>query len=241
MADFGVYWRLFIRLMNYYTFTKEKTELSIFEDKMKDSIKSLFESILKVDKTYLHYTNEKSKKKKNRQIFEHVERVFAYELYRRWANNKSRPKGTIVNAEISKQLYSEPTDEKIKLTYPDMVLHGGQNSSEHFLICEIKRYENVKADSMAQTEDLNKLGYFLNKELMVTDNIVTWKEYQYGVYILIGYKDNLPDMDSSLDYIKSRIKKTELNVLPEYYKKIICLAYNGDKNNIFYTTLDQLI
>ena len=227
--------------MNYYTFTKEKPELSIFQDNMKASIKSLFDSILRIDHTYLHYTNEKSNKKTNRQIFEHVERVFTYELYRQWANNKSRPKGTVVNAEISKIFYSELADEKVKLTFPDMVLHGGQNSSEHYLICEIKRYENVKANSTAQTEDLNKLGLFLNKALKLKTKIVEWKEYQYGVYILIGYKDSLPDMNSSLDYIKKRIKKNILNVPSEYHKKIICLAYNGDKKNIYYTTLDQLI
>lgn len=226
----------------YYTYTKEKPELELFEGDISKSIKSLFDSILDIDASYLHYTKTGYGDKQDR-IYEQVERVFAYELYRCWTDNKSRPNGTIVNAEISKQLYSNPMNKKVKLTYPDMVLHGGQDSSEHFLVCEIKRYENIVSHRNAQVKDLNRLGYYLDPNLSVRDYIVDWKAYQYGVFILIGHDSVLSDQNSSMDILKENInnRKAKLDVPYERRNKIICLAYNGDKKNIFYTTLNQLI
>ena len=226
----------------YYTYTKENPELKIFKGDICKSIKSLFDSILEIGTSYLHFTKTGYGDKQDR-IYEQVERVFAYELYRCWTDNNSRPNGTIVNAEISKQLYSSPMNKKVKLTYPDMVLHGGQDSSEHLLVCEIKRYENIISHRNAQVKDLNRLGYYLDPNLIVKNNIVEWNPYQYGIYILIGRDDVLSDQNSSLDIIKERnnIRISKLDVPNERRKKIICLAYNGDKKNIFYTTLDQLI
>ena len=64
----------------------------------------------------------------------------------------------MINAEIRKDFV-----EKIPLannySYPDMVLHGGNNSSENYIVCEIKRKSTLRCNKEAVTKDFNKWGY----------------------------------------------------------------------------------
>lgn len=206
-----------------------------------NSIESLFDSITSIDSSFLHYIKNGYGPKQDR-IVEHVERVFAYELYKRWSENPYvKANGLKVNAEISKQFYFDPENKKVKITYPDMVLHGGQETSDNLIICEIKRYENIKVHRKAQTKDLNSLGYFLNPELKIKNNIVEWKAYKYGVYLLIGEKCDLPNQDCSIQTLKNHIYLPKFDVPKDRRENIICLAYNGDCKNLFYATLDELL
>lgn len=206
-----------------------------------ETIESLFDSILEIDTSFLHFIKNGYGAKQD-HIIEHVERVFAYELYKQWSNNcYVKENGLRVNAEISKQFYSKPENKKVKLCYPDMVLHGGQETSINLIVCEIKRLENLKTHRKAQTKDLNSLGYFLDSRLKVKDNIVEWKPYKYGVYILIGNDCDLSDQDKSIKILKKHIYLPKFDVSNEQQNKIICLAYNGDCKNLYYATLDELI
>ena len=93
-----------------------------------------------------------------------VERSFAYELYHQWSllldtfwnlnpqNDKLR-----LNGEITKDL------DLISHSYPDMVLHSGQESLENqLLVCEIKRVDRAYPDSSKIFDDLKKLSQFLH-------------------------------------------------------------------------------
>lgn len=213
----------------------------LFDDNVSEAIKSLFDSILEINSSFLHYLKSGYGAKQDR-IIEHVERVFAYELYKQWTiNNYIKKKGLNVNAEISKQFYSTPENKKVKICYPDMVLHGGQENSENIIVCELKRLENIKIHRKAQTKDLNSLGYFMNRQLRVKNNIVDWKAYECGVYILIGYEGDLSNQDASIKILKEHIFMPKFNVPNEQLNRIICLVYNGDCQNLYFATLDELI
>jgi hypothetical protein len=185
---------------------------------------------------------EDNDEKKQSTIIEHVERVFAYELYRQWANNIFvKRHRLVVNAEISKQLYSTPLNKRVKLRYPDMILHGGQSTNNNLLICEIKRLENIRLHKKAQIKDLNNLGVFLNSKLKVKDNIVSWKAFQYGLYILIGNEGALSDKGKFFQIMKKYNQEAKLMVPRLRRPQIICLGYNGDCKNVYYVTLNELI
>ena len=87
-----------------------------------------------------------------KDIYDQVERCFAYELYhqlRQITEYDSRFNDDIViNAEIPKQGY--PSIESKKKTqgrvFPDIVIHGGQEcqyKNKQLLVCEIKRNSNI--------------------------------------------------------------------------------------------------
>lgn len=224
-----------------YTYNVKERKLEISNSRICEQISSLFDSILKVDSSYLHFVIQKHGPKYE-HVIEHVERVFAYELYRNWADNKFvKDNKFVVNAEIAKHFYSTIQKGKVKLRYPDMVLHGGQETSTNLLVCEIKRLENIKTHKNAQTKDLNNLGFFLDENIMIENNILPWKPYQYGVYILIGGRSELRNQDESIRIISEHIKRWKIIVPKEKYDRIICLAYNGDCENIYYTTLNELL
>jgi hypothetical protein len=223
------------------TFIKGSQFPKLFDYSDSGAIESLFNSILKIDYSFLHYLKNGVGAKQDR-IIEYVERVFAYELYKQWSDNTFVKENKLkVNAEISKQFYSTPESKKVKLCYPDMILHSGQETAENLIVCEIKRFENIKLHRKAQTKDLNRLGYFLNSKLKVKDNIVEWKAYKYGVFILIGNECDLADQDKSITVLKDNIYQPKFDVPLEHQNKIICLAYNGDCQNLYYATLDELI
>jgi hypothetical protein len=224
-----------------YIYNEEEKNLEMFDTRMRDPIMSLFDSILKVSTSYFHFVIQKHGPKYE-QVIEHVERVFAYELYRQWADNQYvKERNFVVNAEIAKHFYPTIQNGKIKIRYPDMVLHGGQETSENLLVCEIKRLENIKIHKKAQTKDLNNLGHFLDDDLIVENNIVPWKAYQYGVYILIGGQTELYDKDSCIQIIRSYVYDWKITIPRVKYNKIICIAYNGDCKNIYFTTLNELV
>jgi hypothetical protein len=223
------------------TYIKESLSLNLFDNSDNEPIKSLFDSILRIDSSFLHYVKDGFGAKQN-CIIEHVERVFAYELYKQWSENTFvKRNGLKVNAEISKQFYSTPESKKVKLCYPDMILHSGQEANKNLMVCEIKRFENIKMHRKAQTKDLNSLGYFLDPRLKVKDNIVEWKAYKYGVYILVGNECDIVNQNKSIMVLKEHIYQPKFDVPREHQNKILCLAYNGDCQNLYYATLDELI
>lgn len=226
-----------------HVYNAENKQLNLFPSDIRKPIKSLFDSLLKVDTSFLHYLKyEDNDEKKQSTIIEHVERVFAYELYRQWANNIFvKRHRLVVNAEISKQLYSTPLNKRVKLRYPDMILHGGQSTNNNLLICEIKRLENIRLHKKAQIKDLNNLGVFLNSKLKVKDNIVSWKAFQYGLYILIGNEGALSDKGKFFQIMKKYNQEAKLMVPRLRRPQIICIGYNGDCKNVYYVTLNELI
>jgi len=206
----------------------------------------LFDSILRVDSSFIEYTVKVKEGGElcNSDTIAHLERVFAYELYRQWMNclEKNGVKNLVVNGEVGKYLKNEleacePNDKKGKDNYPDLVLHKSQGSDEQqIMICEIKRKGANDSDLL---RDLYKLNCFLNEE-------VFWKKtFDYGVFILEGKKASLDDLkikpgttaqfkdkEISIDsYLEDEKKKGK-------FPRILCVSYDGI--NINYETLDNL-
>ena len=83
----------------------------------------LFDSILRVDSSFIEYTIKVKEGGElcNSDTIAHLERVFAYELYRQWMNclEKNGVKNLVVNGEVGKYLKNEletcePNDKKGK-------------------------------------------------------------------------------------------------------------------------------
>lgn len=98
-----------------------------------------------------------------------TERSFAYELYHQWS--------CILWKEIHSrclQISGEVTKEEYQLneTFPDLVLHGGQNNTHNQLMAvEIKR-EIATGNQDLIFKDLNKLSLYLSPE----DSKIAYKQ-----------------------------------------------------------------
>ena len=98
----------------------------------------LFEALLKVKKRYLTYDVEFSSTSVDIKK-EHLERVFAYELYHQWSVilDQQKDNDLILNAEIDKNINetiiemnksdNDDSSESLRVNvYPDLVLHQSQ-------------------------------------------------------------------------------------------------------------------
>ena len=209
----------------------------------------LFKSILEVSDRFIRYKVQCGDKHSN--YIDHIERVFAYELYRHWANNiESGKEDIMLNAEINKvininSIASIIDDEKScfkEITlYPDMVLHHSHSDDKNqIMICEIKR--NHKLSGSKIFGDLYKISCYMTKGIFGEDK----KQYKYGVFVIVG---------SKLSVIKNRVtSKTEIKKneekfifsdfikdksLSPSFKRIVCIAYDG--KTLEYDTLNKII
>lgn len=132
----------------------------------------------------------------------HVERVFAYELYHQWGS-LLKDTDLVLNAEINKKeeeeflcKYSNGKGTIIRI--PDLVLHHGQSDKErHVIVCEIKRDCNTNSNSIIN--DINKLVEF------TAEDAFEKHPYRWGIMVVYGYKKDLDKvMKSYIRYIKKR-------------------------------------
>lgn len=211
------------------------------DDEMQLLMHSFFNSIKKVTDDYLYW----SIKDNEAESIPYVERAFAYELYFQWNMNedvdgkplfKSRDKYKI-NAEIRKDFI-----EKIPLandySYPDMVLHGGNESPNNYIVCEIKRKSTIRCNKDAMTKDLNKLVFFLRNDLNSKYN-VDWEGYRLGVFLLIDKDGGIKNDELKPSDIVDNINTSKLDIESNHYSKIICVLYNG--KTIQYENLGEII
>lgn len=164
---------------------------------------------------------------------EHLERVFAYELYHQWS--LLIDKDYIINGEIGKRLmYFDSQSGKLKDKndkYPDLVLHRGQSYHDgNMIVCEIKRKENNSEKEYIR--DLFKLAIFTNNKTNHNNN-----NYQCGIFVYVrGLQE---DFMSLIDK-----NETDLQTLYNEYntKKIICVFCDENciKYNSFYNILEIL-
>ena len=150
----------------------------------------------------------------------HIERVFAYEFYRQWANilddRQNNPQKLSLNAEIIKG-FNEETDiiddveTKKKICYPDMVLHRSQTDYENNeIVCEIKVLKNLTKDNLVA--DLTKLSCFVKKGALFNH------PYKIGVFLLVG---------GTLSDISALLADSIIQNIPSS-NKILLVAYKPD-------------
>ena len=211
----------------------------------------LFYAILQVSEDYIKYEVEfgEGRKGYNR----HLERIFAYELYRRWGNIIEADKEDLMlNAEIDKvininsilieteEVQTPLKTEEIKL-YPDIVLHHSQGDvNKQIIICEIKRNHQLTGSKIFG--DMYKTSCYMTKGIFGEGK----EPYKYGVFLIVG---------SGLSIIRDRVKcNTEINIndcrkvefkdfikdqiLSPSFDRIVCVAYDG--TNLEYNTLNKL-
>ena len=207
---------------------EKNTQVANVDADMQPLIRSLFNAILCVKDKYLYWTTE------NKERFAYVERSFAYELYFRWKIDESvfgnplweHVDKLCINAEITKQFDKAICDNK-DWGYPDMVLHGGNNSSCNYIVCEIKRKENVDSKKNSLTEDINKLAFFLRDDLHIKHGNVNWTGYRYGVFILTGQYHKGGNMEVKPEDVISHLILKNMDVPDNLKTRIICVVYNG--------------
>ena len=211
----------------------------------------LFDSMMKVDKCFIEYEINVTEggKLETVETKAHLERVFAYELYRQWMNllEEKGVRNLVVNGEIGKclkgelEMQQEGDNEIGRDNYPDLVLHQSQgNDNLQILVCEIKRKEGLGSNGEGLFGDLYKLSCYTNEKIF-------WKkEFDYGVFILEGKDAKLSDLKiksgTTTKFKDKEIKIDDYIQDKNFQKKfpiIVCAAYDG--TNLEYTTLDKLI
>lgn len=146
----------------------------------------LIESLRDISEDYVIYVNDAGKR------CTHLERIFTYELYRKWADllddPKLNPNRLILHGEIVKGFENQTR------RYPDFVLHGSQGDvTNQEIVCEIKRKVNFNKKKFVC--DLNKIVEFFNSKKTFSH------PFKCGVFILVGgdmsvlklYAKNLPE------------------------------------------------
>lgn len=214
-----------------------------------DDFKAFFKAILSVGQEYISYKNPFSDDPHTKGAYKnHVERVFAYELYHQWSMTNTSC--LCLNAEVQKYVRkrisykSKDNGHKTSTTamvYPDLVFHGGQQTfANQKIVCEIKREEQFTGNKNAIFADLLKLSCFTDKEnsVFLSSNK---NHYDYGAFLIVGEKvsgqlTSLMKIKSSttIKLIEKRVKqkisfetyKADENYR-ETFKRIICIAYDG--------------
>ena len=188
----------------------------------KNMLRDLFESIICVEDKYVLF-----KDKTTGKIREHLERVFAYELYRQWANRIQLVTNgdLIINGEIEKSPKVFDYYKSKVHKYPDLVMHSSQGNCDfQGIVCEIK---TKKVTVSSFKEDIDKLNCFVcGKDEKY--------RFSFGVFILIG--DDMNRIFNIMDETEGDAFKATFN---ERMNRIICVTYNH--NHLEAVRFDWLI
>lgn len=206
----------------------------------------IFKAISQVSSNYIEYSPDIEKQDEK---LPHLERTFAYELYRQWMNIiQSEPNYDLtINAEIDKIIGFDETSQ-VTTKYPDLVLHRSQSKGQlnQKMVCEIKRkIETLKAEDVGN--DLYKLCLFLDEK------VFEQFKFDYGVFILV--KGELGDIQNFLNECpkitvrkwkeEGKEKKETIDFCEfcykyhKLFKNIICISYSNDK--VMFDSLNHLI
>lgn len=208
----------------------------------------LFEAIRNVGKHYVEYKHVSSENQYD--YIPHLERVFAYELYRQWGNIiDSTGEDLVLNGEIDKTLSNDMAiyihenneisidsnkNSKNITLYPDLVLHHSQaDGTEQIQICEIKRNKDLNGSKILG--DLYKLTCYMDNDRFKSK----YKNpFKYGIFILVGgrFKDITQKIDSKTaisvkvgnDKPKSYTLEQFSADLESRLQHIICVSYDGE-------------
>lgn len=213
----------------------------------------LFQSLLRVDKKYIEYEVDFTPYREG--YVPHLERVFAYELYRQWGNRLELEHEPLqLNAEIKKVIdgdfvicFVDNQDEEIeerKITlYPDLVLHHSQgDNNSQIMICEIKRFISLNNNKSSKL-----IGSAIFGDIYKIYNYMKKLDFKYGIFMLTN--GSLKDVvDKVRNDVKIKIEQGQRTLefsqflkTPEsrsVFNRIVCVAYNGKE--LEYETLDKL-
>lgn len=199
----------------------------------KKQLALMLKALKNVKKDYLWYKDYASSTEKE-SIKEHLERVFAYELYHQWRMVLDLFEIPLyLNGEISKAVKDAMKNNKVSVLFPDFVLHGGQNcddKSKQLIACEIKRKDNISNEKIKG--DIESLINYID------DNYFTRTPFQCGVLIFVGTTlDDLLEKNKFLTAIK------DITNLQCFSKRIICVSYDfcNEQQILQLQSLEELI
>ena len=204
-------------------------------------------SIKKVKSQYLNFEFKEATYNpecvKNKGSQDHVERVFAYELYHQWSK-KLRNNDWILNGEAGKYLqwfYLNRNNASMKLKFPDLVQYYKDSSVEepHMIVCEIKRDYNDNVKKGIRTDLLKLYGF------TCSNNDGRWFDsYKCGIFLVIG-----GDFSVIQDGLGKNRKRHNGNwklfkhIPSDEAKKIICVLCDekDGKINVQYQSLYNIV
>lgn len=198
-----------------------------FSDNAVSFINLFLASIKKVKSQYLNFefkeTTYNPECVKNKGSQDHVERVFAYELYHQWSK-KLNNNDWILNGEAGKYLqwfYLNRDKASMKQKFPDLVQYykGNYVDEPHMIVCEIKRDYSDNIKKGIRTDLLKLYGF------TCSNNDGRWFEsYKCGIFLVIG--DSFSVIQDNLGKnIKRRNGTWKLfkHIPSDEAKKIICV------------------
>lgn len=221
-----------------------------FSDNTVSFINLFLASIKKVKSQYLNFNfketayNPECVKDKGSQ--DHVERVFAYELYHQWS--KKLNSDWILNGEAGKYLqwfYLNRNKSSMKQKFPDLVQYYKDNSIEesHMIVCEIKRDYNDNIKKGIRNDILKLYGFTSSNENDTSEG--RWfSSYRCGVFLVIG--DDFSIIQDNLEINPSRRQgtwKVFKQIPSDETKRIICvLCEDKDgKIKVYYQSLYNIV
>lgn len=167
-----------------------------YDDVKTTYLEDVYNALNKVGEKYYSWPNPHAS---NDNIVQTIERVFAYEFYHQLRlisekNTNSNYGNIDINGEMQK------TSKLSNLTYPDIIIHGGQsNRSRQKVVIEIK----VKNHG---TDDIDKLLKYCHE-----------LKYEFGVFICLHIS-----MCQMIAKIKT--SKNSFNLSGDEGKKIIIIT-----------------
>lgn len=173
----------------------------------------LCNAILSVDHKYLWYDRDVSEltfDEDHKKQKEHLERVFAYELYHQWSLLLTACETNLtLNAEINKKVFDIQKENKTTV-FPDFVLHSCQeNKDKQIIACEVKRKLGTKYVQIE--EDINALISYIDNSLFGDC------PFEFGVFVFVG---------TNRTFLVDEIKKCNKTNWIQYSNRIICITYN---------------
>ena len=179
------------------------------------------------------------------------ERSFAYQLYLKWSLLLDHKPEEVISSHkltLSGEITKHFKDDKGILS-PDLVLHGGQNDTQHQLIaCEIKRKLNNSKDGKgAVLQDFIKLYHYLNLKRHVINGDSDDAKYDKAVFIALNTDkekltyyikmlfENFSAIEIKQKYLNgSSIEKLKSDIL-ETSDNIICIYVNPSSGKPYET------
>ena len=221
--------------MEIYKYPKKKITTSMegfsFSDNAVSFINLFLASIKKVKSQYLNFnfkeTSYNPECVKNKGSQDHVERVFAYELYHQWSILLNTD-DWILNGEAGKYLqwfYKNRRNTYLNQKFPDLVQYYKDNSIEdsHMIVCEIKRDYDDNIKNGIEDDLIKLVGFTCSPKNDKSDGRF-FSPYACGIFLVIGHDFSVIQKHLIVTH-KYRNGKWEIfnEISSDEAKKIICV------------------
>lgn len=241
--------------MEIYKYPKKKITTSMegfsYSDNAVSFINLFLASIKKVKSQYLNINFEETADNpecvKDKGSQDHVERVFAYELYHQWSSLLNSDEW-IINGEAGKYLqwfYKNRKKTYLNQKFPDMVQYNKNISipESHMIVCEIKRDYDDNIKNGIEDDLIKLVGFTCSPKNDKSDGRF-FSPYTCGIFLVIGHDFSILQEHLNVTH-KYRNGRWELfdEISSDEAKKIICVLCDekDGKINVKYQSLYNIV